>query len=183
LVDDLADAALEAEVGRPDRARALVQRYDAAPLDTVQRRLGESPRHLALGWIAIAEGRGLDAARELRESDQLRDGPNGNCYMCIDPAVGIAFDRANLPDSAIATFEHFLKSPYYARHNVDAQNLAWVLRRLGELYEAKGDAAKARGYYQRFVDLWKGADVELQPQVAAVQSRLKRLDEVERRSR
>ena len=33
----------------------------------------------------------------------------------------------------------------------------------GELYEAKGDRAKAADRYRRFVELWKDADPELQP--------------------
>jgi eukaryotic-like serine/threonine-protein kinase len=45
----------------------------------------------------------------------------------------------------------------------------------GELYDARGDAAKAREYYGRFVDLWKDADPELQPVVRDVRARLVRL--------
>jgi len=47
-----------------------------------------------------------------------------------------------------------------------------VLRRLGELYEARGDRERAREYYGRFVDLWKGADPELQPQVRDIKRRI-----------
>ncbi|HXY69493.1 MAG TPA: hypothetical protein VEH62_08590, partial [Gemmatimonadales bacterium] len=53
--------------------------------------------------------------------------------------------------------------------------LAPVYRRLGELYEAKGDRARALDYYGRFVDLWKNADPELQPAVREVRQRLSRL--------
>ena len=49
---------------------------------------------------------------------------------------------------------------------VDARAFAATLRRLGELYAARGDHAKAREYYGRFVELWKEADAELQPSVA-----------------
>lgn len=41
-----------------------------------------------------------------------------------------------------------------------------VLRRLGQLYEARGDRDRALEYYGRFVDLWKDADPSLQPKVA-----------------
>ena len=40
------------------------------------------------------------------------------------------------------------------------------------MYEAKGDKAKARDYYQRFVDLWRAADPVFQPQVAEAKARL-----------
>jgi hypothetical protein len=49
------------------------------------------------------------------------------------------------------------------------------------MYEAKGKAAKAAEHYQAFVDLWKNADPELQPKVADVRARLKKLTDVERR--
>jgi tetratricopeptide (TPR) repeat protein len=57
----------------------------------------------------------------------------------------------------------------------DAFSLAPSYKRLGELYEAKGDRKKAADYYGKFVDLWKDADAELQPGVAAVRQRLARL--------
>jgi hypothetical protein len=53
--------------------------------------------------------------------------------------------------------------------------LAPSLRRLGELYEAKGDRANAVAYYSRFVDLWKDADPALQPAVREAKARLARL--------
>jgi DNA-binding SARP family transcriptional activator len=53
--------------------------------------------------------------------------------------------------------------------------LAPSLRRLGELYEAKGDRAKAVAYYSQFVDLWKDADPALQPAVREAKARVARL--------
>ncbi len=50
-----------------------------------------------------------------------------------------------------------------------------TLRRLGELYEHQGERQKAIGYYDRFVELWKDADPELQPVVREVRARLARL--------
>ena len=64
-------------------------------------------------------------------------------------------------------------------HNVDPGNreffLAAALRRLGEMYESKGQRAKALEYYGRFVDLWKNADPELQSAVREVRGRLAQL--------
>ena len=48
----------------------------------------------------------------------------------------------------------------------------FALRRLGELYEARGDRDQAVEYYQRFIDLWRDADAELQPQVDDARQRL-----------
>jgi hypothetical protein len=58
---------------------------------------------------------------------------------------------------------------------VDAPYLAGVRKRLGELYEAKGDTQRAASNYMAFLALWKNADPELQPQVRDVQKRLARL--------
>jgi hypothetical protein len=52
-----------------------------------------------------------------------------------------------------------------------------VLRRSGELYEARADRRRAAATYQRFVDLWRNADPELQPQVVEVKRRLAGLTE------
>ena len=44
--------------------------------------------------------------------------------------------------------------------------------RLGELYEARGDAKRAAEHYATFVELWKRADPDLQPKVTQVRMRL-----------
>jgi hypothetical protein len=58
---------------------------------------------------------------------------------------------------------------------LDAWWLAGTHKRLGELYEARGDKARAASHYARFVELWKSADPELQPKVREVRARLARL--------
>ena len=50
-----------------------------------------------------------------------------------------------------------------------------TFKRIGELYDAKGDTAKAEHYYQRFVDLWKDAEPELQPKVRKARERIAEL--------
>ena len=57
----------------------------------------------------------------------------------------------------------------------DPAFLARTYLRLGELYEAKGDRAKSMDYYTKFIDLWKDADIELQPTVAEARRRLDKL--------
>lgn len=48
-------------------------------------------------------------------------------------------------------------------------------RRLGELYEAKGDRERVMEYFGNLVELWRDADPELQPVVTDMKSRLARL--------
>jgi tetratricopeptide (TPR) repeat protein len=151
--------------------------------DTTVRRSFEPARHGALAEIAIAEHRARDAINEVRLSDQLPDGPADACGTCFYANLGRAFDLAEMPDSAIATFERSLSTPFWNRYQLrgDPTNLAGTYKRLGELYEAKGDKQKAASYYTKFVDLWKSADPELQPRVAEVRRKLARLGDAESR--
>lgn len=94
----------------------------------------------------------------------------------------MAFDRANMIDSAIVSYNRYVTSPQAGRGwNSDGNYLPWILKRLGELYEQQGDAANAARVYRRYVELWKNADPELQPKVAEVRRRIARLSDVERR--
>jgi tetratricopeptide (TPR) repeat protein len=168
-------------LGRGDRAKAIAASVDSAVTDTAAQRLAMLARHQTAGWIAFAEGRFPDAVAEFKAGDRLPDGPAVACAICVDPELGLAFDRAGLADSAIATYEHFVKTPYLDRLTEDALHLARILRRLGELYDAKNNAPKAIEYYQRFMALWKNADPELQPRVAAARARVQQLTDAQRR--
>jgi len=64
------------------------------------------------------------------------------------------------------------------RSGIDATYLAGVRKRLGELYEAKGDNQRAASNYLAFVELWKNADPELQPKVQEARQRLARLKDL-----
>ena len=61
----------------------------------------------------------------------------------------------------------------------DSLYLAPIAKRLGELYEARGDRARAAAYYQKFVDEWKDADPVLQPLVREVRRELALLKDTE----
>ncbi|MDB4873940.1 MAG: protein kinase [Gemmatimonadetes bacterium] len=171
--------------GRPDRARSVLARYDVgAALDTVERRLDAPSRHRVLGEIALAEKRWREGIAEIRRSDTTNVGlPAGVCRICVFGPLGRAFDRAGMPDSAIVFYEEYLRTPYFMRGyegstgngRSDAYWSAAISRRLGELYEQKGDRAKAAENYSRFVGLWSSADPEFQPLVAAARASLARL--------
>ena len=164
--------------GKPDRARAVLAEYNAEVRDTALRRSQLPFLQRAQGEIALAERRSIDALRDFRRSDSLPDGPAGACDACVYSALARAYDQANQPDSAIHAFEQFLVRPANRLslfNEVDGYYLAGTYKRLGELYEQKGNRAKALENYQKFVDLWKNADAELQPQVRAVKEKLARL--------
>jgi tRNA A-37 threonylcarbamoyl transferase component Bud32/tetratricopeptide (TPR) repeat protein len=164
-------ATFYALAGRPDRARAILAEFNSPATDSVYRRRNQDRYHSALAEIAIAERRPLDAVAEFRLADRKPDGPTDSCIGCIREAYARAFDAHGMPDSAIVQLEQ-----YVASHSPfgwpDNYALARAYRRLGELYDAKGNRSKAVRYYTAFVDLWKNADPDLQPQVAKARSRL-----------
>ena len=177
-------ATVYALAGRPDRARAVLAQFDTEVRDTTLRRWFEPDRHTALAEIALAERRPRDAIEEFRRGDRRPDGPVEGCSICIYMALGRAFDQAQMADSAIVMLERYLTTPTWARLRLvegDGLYLAPVYKRLGELYEGKGDRAKAASNYSRFVELWNGADPELQSRVRDVRARLVRLTDAERR--
>jgi len=58
-----------------------------------------------------------------------------------------------------------------------------VTEALAKIYDAKGKTDRAVPLYRDFIELWKGADSELQPRVAAARARLQELTPVEGRKR
>jgi tRNA A-37 threonylcarbamoyl transferase component Bud32/tetratricopeptide (TPR) repeat protein len=176
-------AALYALAGRPDRARALLTRYANEVKDSAALRSNEPARHRALAEIALAERRPLDAVAEFRLADKLPDGPADDCTICLPAALGRAYDQANIPDSAIASYERYIATPFAWRSDrpLDPILLAGMHERLAELYEARGDRARAAPHYARFIAMWKDADPELQPRVTQARRRLAQLRDAERR--
>jgi tRNA A-37 threonylcarbamoyl transferase component Bud32/tetratricopeptide (TPR) repeat protein len=170
-----------ARAGKPDRARAVLAAYRAEVTDTAMLRLQAADLHNALGEVALAVNDPRTAISEFRRGDVGYDGkPARECGPCVDFNLARAFDAANMPDSTIAAYERFINTPYFERLNTDDPlGLAGAHKRLGELYEAKGDASRAIAHDEKFVELWRNADPELQPHVAEVKQRLARLQAAE----
>ena len=161
--------------GRPDRAKEMLAGFDETR-KTQRRWTDDQERMLIAGEIAVAEGKYPEAIRQLR----LGDKPG--CAMCMLPVIGRAYDLSANADSAIAVFTRFADRRYVGyvyEPGVTAEYAAGVIKRLGELYEARGDRQKAARYYAKFIELWKNADPELQPKVAEVRKRLARLSDTE----
>ena len=136
---------------------------------------GESPdvtgvRAFFAAQVALAEQR-WDAVVPLVLEADKRATINWQ-YAWI--AMATAHDNAGRPDSAIAYFEKFTNSRG-ALPDVDAEFRAGSYKRIGELYDAKGNKAKAIENFEKFVEMWKNAEPELQPKVREVQDKLKRL--------
>ena len=144
-----------------------------AEADAALRRQSVGPWHQTRGEIALAEGHYPEAVAEFRQRNTLADGSPGSCGACVDFDLARAFDKAGQADSAIAAFERYLAVPTIQRFlNPDVTELAITEKRLGELYDAKGDLTRATSHYTSFVQLWHDAEPELQSAVASVKRRL-----------
>jgi tetratricopeptide (TPR) repeat protein len=181
LRPDLGIAAFYADARQPQRARAVLAQYESAIPDSTLRRIRTPDLNEIRGTIASSEGRHDEAIRLLWKADTTYDGPDGNCSICILDNVGWAWERAGVADSAIFYWEKFLKTPYYGRQGFEGFQRALIVKRLGELYDAKGDATNAARNYRDFIKLWEHADPRLQPKVAEVRRKLSRLSDVERK--
>jgi len=166
-------AAFYAEAGRPEAARRLLAEYER--LVPERSRRGRPGQLAAAAAIALAEGRVQDAIAGYRAWTERAENPTDGLFE-----LATAYERARQADSALAVYDRSVttpgsRAPLVLFDPVDARALAATLRRLGELYAARGDHAKAREYYGRFVELWKEADAELQPSVADARAALRRL--------
>ena len=173
----LSIAVAYAVAGKPQKARELLTEYEQQ-VEPSYRRRGEPFRRWAWGQIALAEARTADAVSEL---EAFAAANPRDCMPCGLAALAQAYDRAGQQDSAIAVYERYITTP-------DIMRLAWILRlgndgtqlapahkRLGELYERRGDRDRARAHYARFVELWRECDPELRPAVDEVKQRLLQL--------
>lgn len=122
----------------------------------------------ARGEIALAEGKASEALSHFRAGDV------GQCASCVYPRLARAFDALKQQDSTIYWYEKYLSTPTFDV-NLEFRERARAFRRLGELYEAKGDTKRALQRYGDFVDLWKNADAALQPAVKDARDRIAKL--------
>jgi serine/threonine-protein kinase len=166
-------AILYAQFNRPNQARSLLAACDSAEAGEVKHGFGQATGlRTVMGWILLAEGRPLDAIVEFRGGQVVSDGPAGPSPIAADAEIGLAFERAGRSDSAIVAYEHYLNTPYPDRFFDDGVKLAWVLERVAFLYETKAKRKEARSAYERFADLWKDADPELQSRVMRARQRV-----------
>ena len=175
-----------AHAGLPARARSMVEQDRAEAPDSTYLRVSEPGRRATLGIIAMAERRYPEALRELWRADTTFDGPEGNCAVCLYDDIGWVWSKMATPgaaDSAIFYFERFLAAPQFGRQNFDALLKPPILKKLGELYESKGDVPNAARQYREFIALWERADPKLQEKVSEVRFRLSRLSDIEGKSR
>jgi len=158
-------AEVYARADRIDRARQMIAGLEKRHAEA-QTLTDDTEKHRALAVIAVSEKRYDDALRELDQAE------GDACTICSKPLRALAYDLKGQPDSAIAQHEATVADHTFFRVITDELFLGGTYKRLGELYEAKGERAKAIENYEKFVELWKSADPELQPKVREVRDKL-----------
>ncbi|HET6680441.1 MAG TPA: hypothetical protein VFG84_04525, partial [Gemmatimonadaceae bacterium] len=121
-------------------------------------------------FAAFAERNWTEVIAQTRVAEQSFEMPSRFASLFR----GFAFEGLGQADSAIVSLERYLETPDPSV-SIDAAYKARALQRLGELYEGKGDNARAIEYYSKFADLWKDADAKLQPQVREARQRIEHL--------
>jgi tetratricopeptide (TPR) repeat protein len=102
----------------------------------------------------------------------LRGPASGPCPACSAISFAQLFDRAGMVDSALAHYERWAtvgESEWSPIAYYIWQPLAY--HRMAELYEARGDSARAVAAYERFAEIWRDADPVLQPRVIEARRR------------
>jgi tetratricopeptide (TPR) repeat protein len=168
-----------ADVPLLDLARAYAVLGDAEGVRR-QRRLLEAREPLATwrpressrwdGIEAEAAHRWRDAAVAYSAVAMAR-----SCAPCDSYRAGKMWDAAGQADSAIAYYRHGTDRPPLNGGDEEAYLYPLALRRLGALYEERGNRAQALEWYTRFLDLWHDADPDLQPVVRDIRGRVSRL--------
>ncbi|HTK52077.1 MAG TPA: protein kinase [Gemmatimonadaceae bacterium] len=158
-------ARLYADAGQPDRALEIITEATRTRAD--RQRGTDDNRRWTAGAIAMAERRPWEGEIEIHGAAE-----GIPCPICALPDLARAYEVAGKPDSAIATYERYVHTPWQRRYETDALELGFALKRLGELYQSQNDRTKAAAQYTALLQLWKGADAELEPLLADVRRRL-----------
>jgi len=158
----------EVTLGRTDRAKALLAELEHNPGDRPSRIWKPSIAQAKAMVLALDSASLPTALAEYRHTSTT-----AACSYCVEAPMAEAFARAGMPDSALAIYERWAgRGEWLWEYGVANfwQPVAWF--QMGELYEAKGDKARALEYYGKFTDIWRNADPELQPKVAEAKRRI-----------
>jgi tetratricopeptide (TPR) repeat protein len=162
-------AQLLGAAGEPGEARALLDRWRREMPEGLRRRFAREEA-LTDATIALADGRVAEGLELHRRATERWAGE----WLSV-PLLALAYDMADRPDDALATYRRYETMTHYMKPIADCLFRALAYERMAQLHEERGDIPEAAHYYQRFIELWKDADPELQPRVDAARRAMARL--------
>ena len=166
--------ALLSDLGRVREAKQLLDewRRRTGPTDPGYR----SDSALAVGAIAAAEAQWERAVSAFLAWHASPPASAMVLYNRGLPEAAAIMVRRGQPDSAIVLFERAIgTSSAFGGFSYEPGWYAQALVMLGDLYEAKGDRAKAAEYYRQHIAIFKDPDPSIARQVDAVRAKLTRV--------
>jgi eukaryotic-like serine/threonine-protein kinase len=158
-----------AALGAGDEVRHYLAEWEAAVPAAMRGSDYERDRLAWLGILALRQGEAAEAARQIEAAREM-----SGCRRCYRSYLAEAYELLDRLDEAIALHEAaFTELPMFPPAAVLHRLVA--TERLGPLYEARGDHARALEAYARFADRWRDADPELQPRVQTALRAIARL--------
>jgi eukaryotic-like serine/threonine-protein kinase len=170
------------------RAVQALQRGDAATaareIDVVRRDTAAAGPSLPPGsiegleaWLLVARGDTVRGVKALRDAS-LRTGYGPmNRGPIVPLRVQLALLQASQPETRA---EGIQRLEMIALMETSLSPFVYVP--LADAYATAGDSERAAFWYNRFIDVWRGADAEVQPQLDAARAALQRLGQERRAS-
>ena len=174
-LDGYADnIALLAEVGRVKEARAVLDEFRSRTKSVHPTFRSDSA--FAVGSLAAAEGQWDRAATAFLAWNADPMPSSKHLYNRGLPEAAAVLARAGRNDSAVVLLERALRvSSTAGGVFYESSWYAHALQQLGDAYDARGDRAKATGYYTKFVNLMRDADPPIAADVQLVKEKLGKL--------
>jgi tetratricopeptide (TPR) repeat protein len=139
---------LYADADRIERAEQLLAEYEAKLPERVRR--GQRGRFRAVGALALAHGGPEDAISAFQA---WHEAGVERCAYCSLHRLGQAYELAGQLDSALAVYERAATADDLLGMYGWPSAVAPTYKRIGELYEKRGNRERAIHYYNEFVEL------------------------------
>jgi eukaryotic-like serine/threonine-protein kinase len=156
--------------GWADQAEAFIREWETQVPPEVRGREDQENMDVARALVLLNRGEPDEAVQVL---ENVR--ASIPCSSCWAETMGWALRDGGRPVEAAEEWE-LVAAMRHGDPSVALVSHLWVIQRLAPLYEELGDADRAAHYYRRVVELWGGADEELQPVVRYARERIRALE-------
>ncbi len=150
------------DLGRPQQADSLYREFLAEVPEELWGDLeSEDPREVEALFRA-AQG---DLEGAIDDLMPLKVDCGSLCRLRVRYALGELYESQGDLASAAAEYEEYVTRTEVDRMREDGHRYPASILRLGQLHERLGNAEESALWYERFAELWKDADADLQPTV------------------